>query len=64
MISHGDKCRKCRGNMSAPKPVTDGPRAGWTRTFCIKCGHIEFHAAPKARESEDGPAGPDAGEMV
>ena len=50
--------------MSAPKPVTEGPRAGQTRTFCIKCGHLEFHAAPVAREPEEEPAGPDAGEMV
>ncbi len=55
MISHGDKCRKCRGNMSAPKPVTEGPKAGWTRAFCVKCGHIEFHPAPQARQSEGEP---------
>ena len=55
MISHGEKCRHCRGNMSAPKPVTDGPRAGQTRTFCIKCGHIEYHPAPVAKEPETEP---------
>ena len=64
MISHGEKCRKCRGNMSVPKPVTDGPRAGWTRTFCVQCGHIEFHPAPVVREPEEELPDPDAGEMV
>ena len=64
MISHGDNCRKCRGKMSAPKPVPDGPKAGWTRTFCVKCGHIEFHPAPLIREREEEVSGPEAGEMV
>lgn len=53
MISHGEKCRHCRGNMSAPKPVTEGPRAGQTRTFCIKCGHIQYHVAPLPRPPEE-----------
>jgi len=29
--------------MSEPKPVLDGPKKGWTRTYCISCGHQEFH---------------------
>ncbi len=55
MISHGEKCGLCRGNMSAPKPVTEGPRAGQTRTFCIKCGHIQYHAAPEPPPQEPEP---------
>ena len=50
MISHGAKCSHCRGNMSAPKPVTEGPRVGQTRTFCIKCGHIHYDPAPRVKE--------------
>jgi len=42
MISHGKKCPHCGGNMSLPKPVTDGPKKGQTRIFCVKCGHLEF----------------------
>jgi hypothetical protein len=42
MISHGDNCSHCRGKMSSPKPIVDGPRAGQLRVFCTKCGHIEF----------------------
>ena len=65
MISHGVKCSHCRGNMSASKPVTEGPRAGQTRTFCIKCGHIEYQAAPAARPPEEETDAPDEGrEMV
>ena len=65
MISHGAKCSHCRGNMSAPKPVTEGPRAGQMRIFCIKCGHIEYQAAPAARPSEKEADAPDEGrEMV
>jgi hypothetical protein len=43
MVFHGEKCRHCRSNMSEPKLVNEGPKKGWTRTFCINCGHIEFH---------------------
>ena len=41
--------------MSAPKPVTEGPRAGQTRTFCIKCGHIQYHPAPMVKQPEAEP---------
>ena len=47
-----------------PKPVTDGPKAGWTRTFCGKCGHLEFHPVPTAGEPEEELSEPGAGEMV
>ena len=42
MLPHGDNCRHCRGKMSAPKPVLDGPHIGQTRMICTKCGHIEY----------------------
>jgi ribosomal protein L37E len=53
MIFHGEKCRHCGGKMSAPKPVPEGPRAGQTRTFCTKCGHMEYHLPqpPPAEEA-------------
>jgi hypothetical protein len=44
MVFHGAKCRHCRSNMSEPKLVTEGPKKGWYRTYCISCGHIEFEA--------------------
>lgn len=44
MVYHGEKCRHCRANMSEPKLVTDGPKKGTFRTYCINCGHIEFLA--------------------
>ena len=64
MISHGENCCKCRGKMSAPKPVTEGPKAGWTRVFCVKCGHLEFLPAPVTPQPEEELSEPDAGEMV
>ena len=44
MIPHGKKCSHCRGDMSLPKPINDGPRSGQTRTICMKCGHIEYQS--------------------
>jgi len=44
MVYHGAKCRHCRANMSEPKLVTEGPKKGFYRTYCINCGHIEFEA--------------------
>jgi tetratricopeptide (TPR) repeat protein len=31
--------------MSASKAVLDGPRAGQSKRFCTKCGHIEYERA-------------------
>ncbi len=45
MVFHGEKCRHCRGNMSEPKVVNEGPKRGMMRTYCISCGHIE-HRPP------------------
>jgi hypothetical protein len=28
--------------MTAPKPITDGPRKGQTRIICVKCGYIDY----------------------
>ena len=52
MIFHGEKCRHCSGKMSQRKPVLDGPRKGLTRSFCTKCGHIEFHQPAEVRLDE------------
>ena len=46
MLFHGERCRHCGGNMSQPKPITAGPKSGGSRTICMKCGHIEYHAGP------------------
>ena len=55
MLSHGDNCRHCRGKMSAPKAVLEGPRIGQYRIFCTKCGHIEYQRtnAPGPLEPSD-----------
>ena len=44
MLTDRQKCRHCRGKMSSPKAVLDGPSRGKYRTFCMACGHIEFVA--------------------
>jgi hypothetical protein len=46
MLTHGERCRHCGGEMSAAKQVVDGPKKGQTRKYCLKCGHIEFLAQP------------------
>ena len=58
MIFHGAKCRHCGSNMTEPKPITEGPRKGGTRTICIKCGHIEYQAGlpPGAPSAAQPPA--------
>jgi hypothetical protein len=38
--------------MSLPKPVTEGPRKGNTRTICMKCAHIEYHPPRHRPEPE------------
>ncbi len=55
MLYHGEKCRHCRGNMSQPKLITDGPRKGGYRTICINCGHFEYKDAPQS-QSQSNPA--------
>lgn len=59
MLFHGEKCRHCRSNMSAPKPITEGPRKGGYRTICVSCGHIEYHAGP-APGADPAPTAPAA----
>lgn len=46
MISHGDKCARCGGKMTAPKPVQDGPHKGENKNFCLRCGHAFYHRPP------------------
>ncbi len=58
MISHGLKCKMCNGKMTAPKPVLEGPKAGQMRTFCTKCGHIQYLAATDAPQPPPQPEGP------
>ena len=49
MLFHGEKCRHCRGNMTEPKLIPDGPRKGGYRTICVSCGHIEYQNAPQTQ---------------
>jgi hypothetical protein len=60
MLFHGEKCRHCRGNMSEPKPITEGSRKGGYRTICGNCGHIEYHAG-NAQQAPPPVAGPSPG---
>lgn len=56
MLFHGEKCRHCRGNMSAPKPVIEGPKKGWSRTICFNCGHQEYHPPADGSQPPAAPA--------
>ncbi len=49
MIYHGEKCSHCRGNMTEPKLILDGPRKGGYRTICVNCGHFEYKDAPQTQ---------------
>lgn len=58
MLFHGEKCRHCGGNMSSPKPITEGPKKGGFRTICGKCGHIEYHLADAGSQPTQQQAAP------
>lgn len=51
MNTDGQKCHVCRGKLSKPKPVLDGPQKGKMRIVCMSCGHMSFVAgAPDSGE--------------
>ena len=61
MLFHGERCRHCGGNMSQPKLITDGPKRGGSRTICMKCGHIEYHAGQDMLSPSQRPPPPQPG---
>ena len=52
MLVDKNKCKLCRGKMSKPKPVLDGPNKGQTRIICMNCGYIVYLAQVFGEESE------------
>lgn len=42
MITDGQRCHVCRGKMSKPKVVPDGPEKGRSRIYCLNCGYMVY----------------------
>jgi hypothetical protein len=52
IIKDGDKCHLCSGKMSKAKPITDGPKKGQNRKYCLQCGHIVILGAIMAEPEQ------------